>query len=391
MSVVRRAGLLAVILAGWMMMHAQIAHAQQAPEQNPPAQQSAAPPPAAPPQQNNGPVFRSQTTLVTVPTEVTDSHGARIWALKADDFEIRDNGVLQKVQLDDSPVPPARAIAIVVQNNDDTYLLEDSLNESLVAFLNALPDGDIPITVLTAGTKVNVKLPFTGNREDVQDQVTHLSPDADAGGPKLLDGVFMAAQMLQEKYPDRNKIILLVSGAHDGDSAEKVMKVLSMDRAEKKAKDARWNSTHTSQEVLQYVEANNVVVDAIEFSRYGLGASDYWKDSDRSTISLNPISLLFHAGDWMRKDVPVHLAEATGGEVRSVARKKTVSTGALRIAGDFSALYELSFHPTDKTPGLHEIRVSTPGRSKLKVRNRAFYWANGPTDTAPPPPAAGQP
>lgn len=368
MGVVRRAGVGAVILAGWMMMHARIAVAQQGTEQSPATQ--------------NGPVFRSQTTLVTVPTEVTDSHGKRIWALTADDFEIRDNGVVQKVQLDDSPVPPARAIAIVVQNNADTFLLEDSLNESLTAFLNALPDGDIPIAVLTAGTKVKVLVPFTGNREEVQDELAHLSPDADAGGPKLFDGVFMAAKMLEENYPDRNKIVLLVSGAHDGDSGEKVMKALSMDREEKKAKANRWNSSHTSQEVLQYVEANNVVVDAIEFSRYGLGASDYWKDSDRSTISLNPISLLFHAGDWMRKDVPVHLAEATGGEVRSVARKKTVSTGALRIAGDFSALYELSFHPTDKTPGLHEIRVSTPGRSKLKVRNRAFYWARGPGDSA---------
>jgi hypothetical protein len=139
--------------------------------------------------------------------------------------------------------------------------------------------------------------------------------------------------------------------------------------------------------VLQYVEANNVVVDAIEFSRYGMGASDYWKDQGLSQVALSPIGLLLHAGDWMRKDVPVHLAEATGGEVRSVARKKTVSTGALRIAGDFSAVYELSFRPTDNTPGLHEIRVSTPGR-KLKVRSRAFYWAHGTADVvAAQPPA----
>ena len=85
----------------------------------------------------------------------------------------------------------------------------------------------------------------------------------------------------------------------------------------------------------------------------------------------------------------MHLAEATGGEVRSVARKKTVSTGALRIAGDFSAVYELSFHPTDRTPGLHEIRVSTPGR-KLKVRSRAFYWAHGSADNAAATPAAAK-
>jgi VWFA-related protein len=363
---------LAVFMAGGIAACAQTAAPAAA----------AQPTPAADSQSQTGPIIRTQTTLVTVPTEVTDSHGKRIWALTADDFEILDNGVAQKVRLDDSPVPPARAIAIVVQENDDTFLLEDSLDASLVDFLNALPDGDIPITVLTAGKKVKVYVPFTPDRDDVQSELKRLQPDGDSGGPKLLDGVYMAAQMLQEQYPDRSKIVLLVSGAHDGDSGVKVMQALAMDRAEKKAKDERWNSTHTPQEVLQYVEANNVVVDAIEFSRYGMGASDYWHDSDRSQISLNPFSLLFHAGDWMRKDVPVHLAEATGGEVRSVARKKTVSNGALRIAGDFSAVYELSFRPTDRTPGLHEIRVSTPGR-KLKVRSRAFYWAHGSTDSVP--------
>jgi VWFA-related protein len=327
------------------------------------------------PQSAQGPVFRTQTTVVTVPTEVTDKHGKRIWALQADDFAIYDNGVAQKVKLDDSPIPPERAIAIVIQENDDTFLLEEALNESLVAFLEALPDGDIPITVITAGNKAKVYVPFTTDRDHVQSRLVHLQADSDAGGPKILDGVYMAAKALQESYPDRDKIVLLVSGAHDGDSAGKISSILPGRGAESKAKKERWNSAHSSQEVLQYVELNNIVVDAIEFSRYGLGASDYWKNQGLSTIALNPISLLFHAGDWVRKDVPRNLAEATGGEVRTVSRKKSVSTGAIRIAGDFSALYQLSFHPTDLSPGLHQIRVTTPGRDKLRVRARAFYWA----------------
>jgi VWFA-related protein len=339
--------------------------------------QAAAPGPPQDAEQNSGPIFRTQTTVVTVPTIVMDSHGRHIWALQADDFAIFDNGVPQKVRLEDSPVPPPRAVVMVVQENDDTFLLEDALDSSLVDFLNALPEGDIPISVITAGTKAKVYVPFTVDRDEVQSRITHLRPDSDAGGPKLLDGVYLAAKMLEEQYADRQKIILLVSGAHDGDSSVKLMSALSHDRDEAKAKRERWNSSHSSQEVLQYVEANNVVVDAIEFSRYGIGASDYWKDSDLSTIALNPISLLFHAADWMRKDVPRNLAQATGGEVRTVSRKRSVSTGAIKIAGDFSAAYELSFRPTDHTPGLHEIRVTTPGREKLKVRSRAFYWAAG--------------
>ena len=335
-------------------------------------------PPAQAPAQasQTGTVFHTQATVVTVPTVVTDSDGNHIWALQADDFSITDNGVPQKVQLDDSPLPPLRAIAIVVQENDDTFLLEDSLDAALIDFLNALPEGEIPIEVVTAGTKAKIYQPFNTNRDEVQLQLRKLQPDADSGGPKLLDGVYLASQALIEKYPERQKIVLLVSGAHDGDSGGRVMSALPGAKAPK-ARRERWNSAHSSEEVLQYVEANNVVVDAIEFSRYGLGASDYWKNTDLSTVSLNPISLLFHAGDWLRKDVPRHLALATGGEVRNVARKRGVSTGALRIAADFSAAYDLSFHPTDHTPGLHQIRVTTPGRDKLHVRSRTFYWAQG--------------
>jgi VWFA-related protein len=327
------------------------------------------------PQQQTGTIFHTQTTVVTVPTVVTDSDGKHIWALQADDFAITDNGVPQKVQLDDSPLPPRRAIVIVVQENDDTFLLEDSLDASLIDFLNALPEGEIPIQVVTAGTKAKVYQPFITDRDQVQLQLRKLQPDADSGGPKLLDGVYLAARALVEQYPDRQKIVLLVSGAHDGDTGGRLMGALGGNHGVAKAKRDRWNSAHTSEEVLQYVESNNVVVDAIEFSRYGMGASDYWKNSDLSTISLNPISLLFHAGDWLRKDVPRHLAQATGGEVRNVGRKRAVSTGALRIAADFSAAYDLSFHPTDHTPGLHQIRVTTPGRDKLHVRSREFYWA----------------
>jgi len=111
-----------------------------------------------------------------------------------------------------------------------------------------------------------------------------------------------------------------------------------------------------------------------------MAASDYWKNQGLSAIALNPVSLLFHAGDWVRRNVPRNLAEATGGEVRNVSRKAAVSTGVIRIAADFSAAYDLSFHPIDHTPGLHEIRVSTPGREQLRTLHRAFYWAQDPTN-----------
>ena len=64
------------------------------------------------------------------------------------------------------------------------------------------------------------------------------------------------------------------------------------------------------------------MVDAIEFSRVKMGASESWKSPELSAIALDPASLLMHAGDWLRKDIPKHLAAATGGEFRGAGGKR---------------------------------------------------------------------
>ena len=356
--------------------------AQATPPQSPPVQSQEYP--DAQPGAVGAPL-RVQTTLVTVPTLVRDKHGAHVWALDAADFSIRDNGVPQRVRLDESPLPPDRAIAIVVEDSDETELLSTSLNGALVDFLNALPDGDIPVTVLTAGARVNVHLPFTSDREQAIRSVRYLTTDRDAGGPQILDGVYRAAELLQAAYPKRQKFILLVSGPHDGDSAAALGAGIERVQGYSKKKRTAWKSAHESEEVLAYVEANNIVVDAIEMQRVKLGMSDYWHDMDRAAISLNLFSLLVHAGDWVRKDVPRHLAEATGGEVLAVGRRGKISGDALHIANDVPALYALSFTPQNPLPGLHRIRVEVPGRA-VTVRARNFYWAGGQLPASQPAP-----
>jgi VWFA-related protein len=328
------------------------------------------------------PTFRAQTTVVTVPTVVKDKKGRHVWGLTADDFEILDNKVPQKVLLDDAPLPPDRALVIVVQQNVDALLLEDALGGSLVDFINALPEGEIPIAVVTAGAKVKTYMPFNTNREQVQGALRRLQPDKDAGGPHLLDGVYQAARMLVEQYKNRRKIVLLLSGPHDGDTGEMLSQALSAQQLDEMGDRKSWKSGHAAEETLKYVEANDVVVDAMEFSRVGMGMSDYWKDPGLSAVSLNLLDLLVHAGDWVRKDIPKHLAMATGGEVYSASRKAKMSTNALRIAGDVPAAYDLSFHPTDRTPGLHVLRVDMLVKGKYQVRSRAFYWATAQAQMA---------
>ncbi len=53
-------------------------------------------------QERKTPTFRSETSEVLVPTLVTDQQGKVIFGLTAKEFVIKDNGVEQKVQMDEA-------------------------------------------------------------------------------------------------------------------------------------------------------------------------------------------------------------------------------------------------------------------------------------------------
>ena len=83
--------------------------------------------------------FHSGTTLVTVPATVVDAKGQQVWGLTASDFAVYDDRQLQIIRLDDGWIPPSRALIILVEQDDDTLLLKESLNTGLVAFVEGLP------------------------------------------------------------------------------------------------------------------------------------------------------------------------------------------------------------------------------------------------------------
>jgi hypothetical protein len=64
-------------------------------------------------------VFRSQSTVVLVPTlVVAPSTGDIVYGLEAEDFLIRDNGIEQKVRLDDAPDSRPVSLIIVAQTGN---------------------------------------------------------------------------------------------------------------------------------------------------------------------------------------------------------------------------------------------------------------------------------
>src|SRR5579875_2799569 len=65
--------------------------------------------------QNSGYTLRTQSNIVLVPTTVETRHGDVLYTLKADQFVVEDDGVRQKIHLDQDTVSPGLSLVIVVQ------------------------------------------------------------------------------------------------------------------------------------------------------------------------------------------------------------------------------------------------------------------------------------
>jgi VWFA-related protein len=300
--------------------------------------------------------FHSGTTLVTVPATVVDAKGHQVWGLRAADFSLYDNGQLQNIHLDDGWIPPSRALIILVEQDDDTLLLKDSLNRGLVAFVEGLPAAPTAIAIMTVAARSTLLLPFTSDKDQVIQALKNMHPAVSPlpslirSSPALVDGLFQAARLLSEAAPSSNKNILLVSTASD------------------------FGSAHSSEEALSLIEANDVTVHALEYSAVEVGLSDAWSDVDTARIGLNINALVVHAASGLKQDVPKRFATASGGVVQAIDRKGQVSAAAFAVDAQLPVQYPISFIPGSRTPGLHSLRVSVPRRPDLTVRSRTFYW-----------------
>ncbi len=60
------------------------------------------------------PRFRSESNVVLVPALVRDAHGNIVYGLQASDFVVQDDGVSQKVHLDDAEEEAAPPVSVLV-------------------------------------------------------------------------------------------------------------------------------------------------------------------------------------------------------------------------------------------------------------------------------------
>ena len=154
-----------------------------------------------------GQVFSSRTLAVRVDVLVTD--GARpVAGLQAGDFELRDNGVPQRIQLIDADEVPIQAILAL----DTSASITGPRQPALISAGEALIDGLKPADragIVTFSHAITSKIPPTTNLAAVRDALQRLRP---YGRTSIMDGVYVALTSTLDQSV-RSLVVVCTDGA----------------------------------------------------------------------------------------------------------------------------------------------------------------------------------
>lgn len=259
------------------------------------------------------PMFRARVEGVRLDVLVTQG-SVPLAGLGAADFEVRDNGVLQSIDLVNLGDVPVNVVLTLDTSESVTGGKLVDLQRAGHALLGALAKGDTAALV-TFNEAVMHRVALTPDLDRVRRGLSSV----EAWGDTALVDASLAAMLLGDTDAGRTLVVLFSDGVDTASFSEPEL-------------------------VLQTARRVNGVVYAVSSAR-----------EDRPFL----------------EDV----TSATGGRMIDVSRTGDTGTAFLEILQEFRRRYVITFTPTGVSPGgWHklEVRVKRPG---TRVQSRAGYFA----------------
>lgn len=316
--------------------------AQQLPPIEPP---KPLPKPAA---HSNEPTLRVNANEVLVPTLVEKRGGGIVYGLKASDFVLEDNGVPQKIHVQEEMDTAPVALVIAVEQGGMSVLEFDKfarLGPLLDLFLS---DGKSQAALVGFDSQPQLIHDFTPSSDAINEDLKHL--DMGDGGAAILDSVSYGVDLLEMQPKEFRRVLLVISEERDH------------------------GSKHTKPEALiRKIGQSDVLVLSVTFSPARAEFLHDVKDNgDERTM--NMVSALVMAVKAFKKNVAKEISLMSGGEYTVFTGEKGFEQRVVEAAKHTRNRYLITFSPTDPTPGLHSIRVRTAEDYGAHIVARANYW-----------------
>ncbi len=317
-----------------------IASAQQLPPAEPPK-----PMPGA---QTEAPSLRVTTTEVLVPTLVEKRGGGILYGLKPDDFVLEDNGVVQKIRVQEEMDTAPVALVVAVELGGVSVLEFDKLAKMGPLLDVFLSDPRSQVALVGFDSVPHLIEDYTHSGDRVNAELQRLEPGD--GGAAILDTVNYGVTLLETQPKEFRRVLLLISEERDH------------------------GSKHTMPvQLIRKIGESDVLVLSVSFSPALAELGHDVKDSGEDR-TMSMVSALVMAVKAFKRNVAKEVAEMSGGEYTTFIGDKRFEARVLGTARDARNRYLITFSPSDPTPGLHTIRVRTAQDYGARIVARANYW-----------------
>ncbi len=150
--------------------------------------------------------IRVDVNLVLVDATAKTKDGKIMADLKKDDFEVREDGMVQKLDVFSRDELQLN-VALVLDLSDSIEPFLAPLRDAATVALAALKPGD-QVALFTFATEAQLRLPFTTDKSKIAEQINTF--DA-RGATNINDGIFVAADYLLKSPPTGRRVIILIS------------------------------------------------------------------------------------------------------------------------------------------------------------------------------------
>jgi VWFA-related protein len=376
------------------------------------------------------PSLRTQSDLVIVPALVRGADGKLVFTLKADDFRLTDDGIEQKLTLEENSGGQPLALVVLIEVGGAgarEFSRYSTIALPLAPMLESIV-GNVPheVAVVTFDSQPMLLQGFTSDLDQAAGALKTLepgctrqhhmencaSPDAihnvalGDNGAAILDALGFSVDLLRQQPQRYRRAILMISETLDRGSH------LALEDALRAVTDTdiviysigfstgKSEAAHYAARELPNQPGELGLENHHPNPPHGCMGKDPDPDPDATqnkavqaydclTQLVPPLALAkmaaIAATDGLKRNIPETVARLTGGEYLKLADAGSLERDLLIISNHIPNRYMLSFRPESPHPGYHSLELRLNSYPKLHVTARSSYWVDDEVETAPRP------
>ncbi len=332
--------------------------------------------PAKPPETQPDPndlIFRTDSLFVMAPVIVRDTRGNIVNGLSPLDFELYDNGKLQKITEDATSHPMSLVVAVQASANMEKLLPDLRRIGSLFSGLVLGETGEM--AVLAYDHRVQTMTDFTTDPDKISNAFKNIKSGSTPN--HLNDAAMKGVNMLRSRDKTRRRVLMLIGETRDSGSSMGVRDVLT----EAEFRDITVYAVEVSHLLTSLTSQHEpprpsaIPPEARHLPAGIIGTPTI--DAQENMGDYSPaIKEIFTAVKAIFVSNPQEVyTKYTGGREFSYMTRKGLEQAIADISDDIHSQYLLTYKPSNQEEaGYHEIevRILKPG---LRVNTRPGYWS----------------